>query len=92
MTVCKYYKGCEPFTACSLIKKSAKSAYCPWIERKSMQETITGIVIRVGEMKVDDETLTGIFVEIPQDTIETSNMNILFKKVKITTPKKLQGE
>ena len=44
---------------------------------------MTGKVIRIGTMRVEDEELTGVFVEIPLDDLKNSKM-MLYKTVNLT--------
>ena len=44
---------------------------------------MTGKVIRIGTMRVEDEELTGVFVEIPMDDMKNARI-MLYKTVNLT--------
>ena len=68
--------------------KIYSDAYVEWLEAKAGQhETIiigmTGEVVKMGTMFVDDELLTGVFVMFDPDEFTKQKTNILYRNVKI---------
>ena len=50
---------------------------------------MTGIVVRIGTMHVDDGKLTGIFVEVPETQLRILDTNLYNKKVVVIEPRGL---
>jgi hypothetical protein len=69
--------------------------YTEWLEKKLKQSPgrvsvdafvngLSGEVIKIGEMYVDDELLTGMVVEITREEFLEQDTNFLYQKVKVT--------
>jgi hypothetical protein len=55
-------------------------------------QSISGRVIRVGTMIVDEQTISGIFIEVGEDVLKNSEVPILFQNVTITEGNNKNGD